>query len=250
MRQDNNEEQYKKEYAEFIDLAAHDLDAPLRKLGVLIERLTQKLGPDQSKEVGDYVQRINGQLAGMRSMIDGLTNLSHVNTGLGTTGTCPIEPVIEEAWWELKQQVNEAEATIHTSGAALPELECDREQYKQLFHELFSNSLRFRKKDETPRIEIYASPLSPEEKKAFGLEPSKPYFQLTVADNGIGFRQEDAEKVFKPFVQLHGKSAFPGNGIGLAICKRIIDNHRGIIFARSAEDAGARFIFILPQTIN
>ena len=250
MAQGNNEQLYKKEYAEFIDHAAHDLDAPLRKLTVLIERLTQKLGPEQSKDVADYVQRINAQLSGMRSMVDGLSALSHTSAGAGPTGPHAVESVIEEAWWELKQPVNEAGATIHSTGASLPVLDGDREQLKRLFHELFSNSLRFRKKDETARIEVYASPLSQEEKKAFGLDPANAYFQLTVEDNGIGFAQEDAEKIFKPFVQLHGKSAFSGNGIGLAICKRIIDNHRGIIFAKSAEDAGARFIFILPQTIN
>lgn len=250
MSQGNNESQYKKEYAEFIDLAAHDLDAPLRKMGVLVERLTQKLGAEQSKEVEGYVQRINAQLSDMRSVIDSLSALSHLNAGLGKTESSPVESVVEEAWWGLKQKVNDHEATIHTVGSSLPVLEGDREQYRRLFHELFTNSLRFRKKDETPRVEIYASPLSTEEKKAFGLDGGKAYFQLTVSDNGIGFRQEDAEKIFKPFVQLQGKSAFGGNGIGLAICKRIIDNHRGIIFAKSAEEAGARIIFILPQTIN
>jgi signal transduction histidine kinase len=250
MAQGNNEQQYKKEYAEFIDHAAHDLDAPLRKVAVLIERLTQKLDADQSKEVQGYVQRIHAQLSGMRSMIDSLADLSRISAGPGKIESFPVESIVEEAWWGLKQQVNDNHATIHTTGASLPVVEADREQYKRLFCELFSNSLRFRKKEETPRIEIYSSPLSMEEKKAFGLAPGKQYFQLTVSDNGIGFRQEDAEKIFKPFVQLHGKSAFSGNGIGLALCKRIIENHRGIIFAKSAEDAGARFIFILPQTIN
>jgi signal transduction histidine kinase len=92
--------------------------------------------------------------------------------------------------------------------------------------------------------------MSREEKNACALPAEKDYFQFTVSDNGIGFKQEDAEKIFGPFVQLHGKSAFSGNGIGLALCKRIINNHRGIIFAKSTEDAGTRIIFTLPQTIN
>lgn len=250
MSQLKNEQQYKKEYAEFIDLAAHDLDAPLRKVTLLVERLVQKLNSEQANEVQTYIQRINAQLSDMRSLIDGLSNLSRLGTGPGKTESCSVEAIIEEAWWELKQHVNDNSATIHTVGGSLPGLEGNKEQLKQLFHELFSNSLRFRKQDEAPRIDIYAAPLTQEEGKAFDLPPGTQYFQFTVSDNGTGFRQEDAEKIFKPFVQLHGKSAFSGNGIGLALCKRIIENHRGIIFAKSAEDAGSRIIFILPQTIN
>jgi light-regulated signal transduction histidine kinase (bacteriophytochrome) len=237
MLQESNAQQYKKEYAEFIDHAAHDLDAPLRKLGVLIERLTQKLGPDQSKEVEGYVQRIHSQLAGMRSIIDSLSGLSHVSAGLEQVESFPVERVIEEAWLELKETVNETGATIHTVKGSLPMVTGDKEQYRTLFRELFSNALKFRKKEETPKIEI----------DAVAVEDS---WQFTVADNGIGFRQEDAEKIFKPFVQLQGKSESGGNGIGLAMCKAITDNHRGTIFATSTEYGGTRIIFILPQTIN
>ena len=119
-----------------------------------------------------------------------------------------------------------------------------------LFRQLFDNALRFRKKDQAPRVEVVAARLGPEEKTALGVQGVKEWWQFTVSDNGIGFTQEDAEKIFKPFVQLHGKSAFQGNGIGLALCRRIIDNHEGIIFAKSTQDAGTRIIFILPQTIN
>jgi light-regulated signal transduction histidine kinase (bacteriophytochrome) len=242
-------EQYKKDYAEFIDLAAHDLDAPLRKLTVLVDRLTQKIGKDLDKDAQGYVQRINSSIAGMRSMIDSLMKYSHLNAATLNIESCPMEAIVEEAWWELKRVVNDTGATIHKQ-SALPELEGDREQYRMLFLQLFDNALRFRKADQAPKVQVYASKLTKEEKTVLGVNDSTEWYQFTVEDNGIGFQQPDAEKIFKPFVQLHGKSAFQGNGIGLALSKRIIDNLEGTIFAKSTPDAGTRIIFILPQTIN
>jgi signal transduction histidine kinase len=119
-----------------------------------------------------------------------------------------------------------------------------------LFRNLLENAIRFSKKDNPPDIQVSAQAVTGKEKNSYGLQKDTNYFKITCSDNGIGFRQEYAEKIFRPFVRLHGKSEFPGNGIGLALVRSIVDNHRGIIYAESAENEGARFILLLPQTID
>lgn len=250
-------ERYKEEYAEFIDIAAHNLDAPLRKLSVLIERLTTKKNnsekgsieedPDSHREQG-YTTRIRTALDDMRSLIDSLATLSRVTTASLKMGTCPLETIVEHEWRELKMATRDKMAILTT--AALPVIEGDTLQYRHLFRELLENSLRFCRKDRRTEIHIGAQPITGKEKSSYGLTSSADYFKIVCKDNGIGFRQEYAEKIFRPFVRLHGKSEYPGNGIGLALCRNIVDNHRGVIYAESQENEGSRFIILLPQTVN
>jgi signal transduction histidine kinase len=98
------------------------------------------------------------------------------------------------------------------------------------------------------QIKISSTQLSPDEKQSRGLQYNKDWYRIDVMDNGIGFRQEYAEKIFKPFIRLHGKSEYPGSGMGLAICKKIIENHGGVIYAEGNETTGATFTLILPQS--
>ena len=101
--------------------------------------------------------------------------------------------------------------------------------------------------DAPAEINIQSSVLSSGEKDYFKLQQEKKYYKIEIADKGIGFKNEDAEKIFRPFVRLHGKSKFPGSGIGLAICKKIMENHGGIIYAEGNESEGSRFTLILPE---
>jgi signal transduction histidine kinase len=126
-------------------------------------------------------------------------------------------------------------------------LQGDSEQYELLFKNLLSNAIRFCKKDKLPIIEIRSESLSTEEIKRFNLGEHKIYYRITIKDNGIGFGEEYSEIIFNPFVRLNGKSEYPGNGIGLSICKKIVENHHGIIYAEGDENSGARIVLILPQ---
>lgn len=241
-------ERYKEEHAEFIDIAAHNLDAPLRKLGVLIDRVTNKYGDSKDPEAAGYLQRISGCLNDMRSLIDNLAILSRVSSGNLKPSPFALETLVRDEWQELRQIVGEKKALISTD--SLPEIEGDVSQYRQLFRQLLTNSIRFSKNDEVPAIHIRAQTVTDKEKKWHGLDPDVRYCKIEIRDNGIGFKQEYAEKIFRPFLRLHGKSEYSGNGIGLALCKRIVENHRGIIYAESAENEGARFVLLLPQTFN
>lgn len=239
-------DRYKTEYAEFIDIAAHNLDAPLRKLSVLIDRLIAKFNTTEDAEVDGYVQRIRVSVTDMRALIDSLAILSRVTTGTIKTVPCDMEAVAEEAWQELRVEVQATKATIEINN--LPEIEGDLLQYRELFRQLFSNSLRFRS-ERQPGIHIQSRLSTEKEKSMHGLLPGQDYYKIEISDNGIGFRQEYSQKIFRPFFRLHGKSEYPGNGIGLALCKRIAENHRGIIYAEGVENEGSRFVLFLPQTL-
>lgn len=238
---------YKEAYTEFIDIAAHDLDAPLRKLMVMVERLTSKYSQEESTEIKNFVQRIQATIGGMRSLIDDLASLSKVNTNEFRPCSCDMNKIVTDVLNELQPVINKKKAVI--SYKDLPVVQGDHEQYHRLFRVLLDNALLYTKED-IPEITISAQPVSEQEKKELDMTKPVTYYKVEIADNGIGFSPELAGKIFRAFVRLHPKSAFPGNGIGLAIAKRILINHGGIIYVYSAENAGARFIFIVPQTIG
>jgi light-regulated signal transduction histidine kinase (bacteriophytochrome) len=233
-----------KDYAEFIDMAVHDLDAPLRKLTLLVEMLVDKLSPDKDTQV--YIERIGNCVGDMRSLIDDLSVLAKITSGKREYRSCNMDTVVQQSLQELSSFLKEREAVISTH--SLPVIEGDAEQYGQLFKNLLENSIKFSKKNTIPEIQIRSSVLNPEEKGLFDLPVHRSYHKIEITDNGIGFKEDFSEKIFRPFVRLHGKSQFPGNGMGLAICKKIINMHHGIIFAEGRENEGARFILVLPET--
>jgi signal transduction histidine kinase len=121
-------------------------------------------------------------------------------------------------------------------------------QFRQLFQNLISNSLKFVSEDVAPRIDILHSYLEPEQVGPFQLKPADRYLRIQMSDNGIGFEKENAGKIFLLFQRLHGRSEYEGSGIGLSICKKIVEHHGGIIYAESELGKGAKFTIILPAT--
>ncbi|MGZ8525384.1 MAG: sensor histidine kinase [Chitinophagaceae bacterium] len=238
---------HQKDYAEFIDLAAHDLDAPLRKLSLLIERLTHKYQTEPASDMQGYFTRIQSSITDMRTLVDSLSRLSGLSLAPTINMACDINAIVKEVLVDLQQTARGK--NVSATVAALPVLNGDLIQYRQLFQNLLQNALRFSKTDSPLQIKISAVPLSTGEKTSLQLQGNKNWFRITVADNGIGFKQEYAEKIFKPFVRLHGKSEYPGTGMGLAICKKITDNHGGFIYAEGKEAEGATFTLILPQSL-
>ena len=236
-------ERFRKQYAEFIDLAAHDLDAPLRKLSIWVDKLTSS--PTNQQE---YLARVNKGIADMRLIIEQLTILSKLGLEQRKISECELQVIINNAWNELLSEVNEKKATL--SVASIPAISGDASQLQLLFKNLFRNAIRFSRPELPPVVSVHAEDPGEEDKVELELGNDIKYILISVTDNGIGFREEDAERIFQPFVRLHGKSAYEGNGIGLAMCKRIIENHNGIIYATSDLDKGSSFKMILPQTIK
>ena len=119
---------------------------------------------------------------------------------------------------------------------------------KQLFTNIINNAIKFHKENIAPKIIIETNVLSENEKLQYELKQNETYYKVQITDNGIGFENEYAMRIFQVFQRLHGKSEYPGSGIGLAICKKIMEHHHGIIYAENIPDTGARFTFIIPQS--
>ncbi|PZR27881.1 MAG: hypothetical protein DI535_09050 [Citrobacter freundii] len=230
------------QFEEFIHLATHDLDAPLRKINLLTERLATRVGEDGA----DIVTRISANIKDMRAMIDGVAKLANANQTGPFTVVDPMQLISNETAI-IRNQYPSREILLELE--PIPALHGDAQACRDLFHELLENAVIFANNDRV-FVSISATEASEEEKAALGLQNGTKFCKITIRDKGIGFAQEDAEKIFQPFVRLHGKSTYPGSGLGLAICKKIVENHFGAIYAEGTENEGARFILFLPQSRN
>jgi signal transduction histidine kinase len=233
-----------KDYAEFIELAGHDLDAPLRKISVLMERLVAKI--EASGDIAGYIARIQASLSDMRKMLDGLSALSGLSSSDRRSETCDLNEIVGSIIENLPAAIRDH---VMITGS-LPVLQGDRNQYRQLFEQLIRNALLFSNAGTVPVVEIYAQANNNSGNHPNEKNPEQEFHKIVVKDEGVGFLPEYAEKIFRPFVRLHGKSEYPGHGMGLAIAKRIVENHQGVITAESNTGEGARFTLILPQTIT
>ncbi len=237
---------HKEQVSDFVEAAAHDLHAPLRKLSILIDRVFTRHADQFSPDAGQYVTRINTCIEEMRSLIDGLTELAKADAQTFAPVDCDLNVVVAETLDMMKEEIRETNAKIEVN--PLPTVKGNPVQYRQLFKNLIENALKFTRKDLAQEICISSEPLGKDENIIFNLPLSRNYYKIEVSDKGIGFNQVNAEKIFEPFVRLHSKSEYEGSGLGLSICKKIADNHDGIIYAEGNENEGARFTLILPET--
>ncbi len=238
-----NQENYRKDYAEFIDIAAHDLDAPLRKVSLLLDRLIQK---NNSEDLQTYYQRMQNNISEMRTLIDKLSTWSAFGTATLQYMTCDTAVILSKVLKELQQ--NNPDKNINFDCTELPLLWGDKLQLQELFKQLLINAVVFARRDLPIQITVRSNTLTHAEKTHYNLDPDREYARICIRDEGIGFDREYAERIFKPFVRLHGKSEYPGAGMGLAIGKKIVDNHGGIIYGEPNQDYGATFTLILPQS--
>ncbi len=192
-----------------------------------------------------YLSRVVASAENMRQLINGLLEFSKIAQTSGPFEQVDLNDVILEVMndWELK--IEETGTAIRCIG--LPVIDAVASQIKQLFMNLIGNAIKFRKPGVPPIIKIEVHTISEKELLQFHLQPKKHYYKITVSDNGIGFEDQYATRIFQVFQRLHGKSEYPGSGIGLAICKKILEYHNGVIYAENVEGAGARFVFILPE---
>ena len=235
-----------KELEEFAYIASHDLQEPLRKITAFSERLQEKVGDELSQEAKLYLQRILAATQNMRLLIDNLLEFSRTNRHSDSLETIDLNNILKEIITDLELKIEETNARVQYS--SLPSIISYHSQMKQLFTNLLSNAIKFRKPDQPPLIIISSEVASEKEKANFRFPIDKRYFKIVVRDSGIGFEKEYALKIFQIFQRLHGKAEYPGSGIGLAICKKIVENHHGVIYAESGPGEGAVFTVIIPET--
>ncbi|MGC1241198.1 MAG: ATP-binding protein [Chryseosolibacter sp.] len=231
---------------EFAYIASHDMQEPLRKISMFTERLKAKYDNALDNEGQLFIERILISTGNMRTLIDNLLDFSRANRRSHTFDQVNIQSVLENVISELELKIEETKARINFSGT-FPTLEAVTSEMTQLFSNILSNAIKFRKNQVVPEVSVRATKLNRTEKHVLGLAGNNHFHKIEVQDNGIGFEPEYAEKIFQIFQRLNGKSEYPGSGIGLAICKKIVEKHNGLIFAHSQPDEGATFTIILPE---
>jgi PAS domain S-box-containing protein len=224
-----------RELQDFAFIASHDLQEPLRKIRAFSDRLQQRHAAALAPEARDYLDRTGQAAARMQVLIDDLLAYSRVARG---------KPFVRvDLGGVLAAVLEDLEARLESSGGQveagpLPTVEGDPTQLRQVFQNLLANALKFRHPDRAPRVRISAAAVR------IG---DAPGWELTFADNGIGFEPKYAERIFGPFQRLHGRQDYEGTGIGLAIVRRIIERHRGTIQAEGRPGEGATFLLQMPE---
>jgi len=243
LQQANQElERMNEELASFAYVSSHDLQEPLRKIQTFANRIAEKeVLSDTGK---DYFRRMQDAAQRMHLLIEDLLAYSRTSTTEKVFETCQLTTLIEEVKHDLEQVIKEKQATIEYQD--LPVMHIIPFQFRQLFTNILSNALKFSKQDVPSHIVIRAEEVRGDNSGHPDLEKDKVYHHLTVQDNGIGFSPEYNTRIFEVFQRLHGKHEYKGTGIGLAICKKIIENHQGSISAVGVPDVGATFHIYVP----
>lgn len=239
-------ERNNKELASFNYVASHDLQEPLRKIQTFISRLEDKEKANLSDNGKLYITRIKSSSARMRSLIDDLLQFSRTNKSEEAFEDSNINILLETAKHDLAEIISDKRARI--SSDSIPSMKVIPFQIKQLFLNLISNSLKYSRENVAPVITISYSQTQASDLPKIKFSKHDLYHTISIKDNGIGFDQEYAEKIFILFNRLHNKNEYSGTGIGLSICKKIVENHNGYITAEGKLDQGSVFTVYLPMT--
>ncbi len=232
------------ELASFSYSASHDLQEPLRKIQAFASRILQQDGETISLKSKDYFSRIISSAARMQNLIDALFSYSRTNITEKIFIPTNLANIIAETKEDLQELIEQNNAVIESS--ALPIVNIIPLQFQQLITNIISNAIKYRKQNINPVIKINAVEVSAAEIKAEVDIKADKFWKISIADNGIGFEPQYATKIFDLFQRLHLKNEYSGTGIGLAICKKIVENHSGIIIAESEPEKGSTFLIYLP----
>lgn len=235
------------ELMEFGYIASHDLQEPLRKIQTYLSMMEQNDKIILPENARSYIEKITFAVERMRQLINDLLSYSVVQTTPNVFETIRLNELIDDVVENLSEDIAHKNASLQIG--QLCEVKVFPFQIRQLFQNLLSNSLKYSDPGRPPIIQISSTVVlgkdaSPE------LEPDESYSKISVKDNGIGFNQNYAKKIFNIFERLHGKSNYAGTGIGLAIVRKIVENHHGFISVRSKENVGSEFTIFLPIIPN
>ena len=218
---------------DFIFVASHDLQEPLRKIQSYGDFLKEEAKGTMSGEAAIYLSRIQAAARRMSILIEDLLQLTRITTKAKPFEWVDLSEIIKDVQADLEIRLRETEAKLEIG--ELPKLEADPTQMRQLFQNLISNSLKYSKSGVPPIVQVKSK-----------VETGEGRCRIWVKDNGIGFEQRYADKIFNIFQRLHANDEYEGTGIGLAICRKVVERHGGKIAATSELGSGAEFEIVLP----
>jgi two-component system, LuxR family, sensor kinase FixL len=237
-------ERSNRDLEQFAYVASHDLQEPLRKIRTFGDRLELKC-QDLLDETGhECIQRMQSAAARMQELIDGLLALSRVTTRSKDFVLVNLGSVAREVVCDLEAQIERVGGRVEVG--VLPTIQADPLQMRQLLQNLIANALKFRRAEQTPVVRVEGRFLhSPEQRRPLQ-SPADEQCRITVEDNGIGFDEQYRERIFGIFQRLHPRDVYEGTGIGLALCRKIVEHHGGKITACGTPGKGAVFEVLLP----
>jgi len=219
---------------EFASVASHDLQEPVRKILSFGDLLSTSAGAVLDGPARGYLGRMLSAAARMRTLISDLLLYSQVTTSIQPFVSTDLARIAKEVIADLETAIAESGGRVEVED--LPVIAADPLQMRQLLQNLLGNALKFRRKDTPPLVRLTATSAGSES------------CTITVADNGIGFNEEYSDKIFRMFERLHSRARYAGSGIGLAICRKIVERHGGTIAATSSAGEGSTFTVTLPVT--
>lgn len=225
---------------------SHDLQGPLRKVNTFISRIIEKEENNLSENGKDYLNRAQDEINRMQILIQDLLAYSRTNITERKFENTNLNQIIDAVKVDLKEELKEKHATLEVE--ELHKVNIIPFQFRQLMHNLINNSIKFSKPTQPPYIIIKSEIATGKEFKNVKLTSQEKYCHISVSDNGIGYEPEFNEKIFEIFFRLHTETEYKGTGIGLAIVKKIVDNHGGIIIAKSKLNQGTTFHIYIPAS--
>ncbi len=231
-------ERSNQELQDFAFAASHDLQEPLRKIQSFGSLLVEEFADSISEEGHDFLTRMQDSVTRMRGLIDSLLAYSRVTTKINPFSKVDLGEAVQEALTNLEILGKETNGSVKVD--ELPTVEGDKFQIIQLFQNLIGNALKFHRKGESPSVWIHTRAITEDR------SDKADSYEICVEDDGIGFDEAYLSKIFSPFQKLHGRSEYEGVGVGLAICRKIVDRHHGFITAKSKPGRGAVFMVTLP----
>ena len=233
------------ELASFSYAASHDLQEPLRKIQAFISRILQLDEGNFSSAGKDYFLRISKAAIRMQQLIDSLLNYSRINTAERILVPTDLNKILWQTKENLRELILENKAVIEA--IALPTVNVMPQLFQQVLTNIISNAIKYKKKNVNPIISIRAGKVPASDVETDLPSSATAYWRISIADNGIGFDPQYSTRIFELFQRLHGNNEYDGTGIGLAICKKIVQNHNGVITTESELGKGATFNIYLPE---
>jgi PAS domain S-box-containing protein len=238
-------ERSNRELQDFAQVASHDLQEPLRKILSFGDRLKTKTGESLDEEGRDYLQRMFNAAARMQTLITDLMTFSRVETNSQPFVPVDLGVIAREVSTDLEARIEQARGRVDIE--ELPTIDADPMQMRQLLQNLIGNSLKYYRVGVPPVVRIYSQKLEARGPDSMDESPlARQLCQILVVDNGIGFDEKYLDRIFTVFQRLHKKGEYEGTGVGLAICRKIVDRHNGTITARSSLGQGTTFVVTLP----